>query len=60
MTTPMCRSLLRALKLFELLTLPVLNIKGNCRGTNNNTEKAQKWIADRENKALPRRQNKKK
>lgn len=36
------------------------DIKGNCRGTNQKTETAQKWIADRENKALPRCQNKKK
>ena len=36
------------------------DIKGNCRGTNSSAEKAQQWIADKENKALPRRHNKKK
>ena len=33
------------------------NIKGNCRATNDKAEEVQKWIADKENKSLPKRKN---
>ena len=36
------------------------DVKGNCRGSNHKAEKTQKWIADKENRTLPRRKNHKK